>query len=511
MQSARIASLAAKPDLLTPGPVTLVGSVATPSYMISSTRYLVHVDGLDDINADISASAVPTSQTAILITFSGGPGGGYWTDGLPDSGFVNAMVTAGTRVYSVSWVSAWFTAPLGARLGPHRVSARIAAVIRKLRADNPGSELWLVGGSGGGGQVAMYLAFYGGAAITKRAVMAAGPVAAIQRICSGFPQDAAFLEGSNDTVPLFIDSAYGYAANTGPCYLGAGTAEQTRYNEADFSMSDLSNMDWSRLTKLHFVMGGADAGPADLRARTWLDNHPPVGKYTYETVAGVGHTVHSDPAGELAIRRALLLLPNVHQISPSVSNTTSAGVTATLPYRTNVGGLLVAQFVANVAGTNNVAPSGWTATPSQQLGATSAYMTIYTRIITGTETSADLTFNATGAALKVLRVFEVGNFTTANPGVDRAGSGSGSGTSTGTIATTNDIRATPELAIAFIGFSNTPGTQGSWGGGFTQIYSDSTYMAAAISVRNTIGSPSSSTSWTTSRSWAFSILTLRSN
>lgn len=503
-----VAAGASRRRLPTPKTAVDVGSATVPTYMNTCRQHTAKAEGLSDLTCEIASSTIPGTQTAIAVFLSGGDGSAFWTDSLPGgSTLIANLVAQGIRCYAVRWPTPWYAPPSGKRWGGHRMAARVASVMKKLVADNPGSLVAVVGTSNGSSQASGWLAFYGGADVASRAVLCSAPVARVQRMCSGLAGDAAFRAESNQAD--LVDAAYGYASTTGPCYAGAGLAEITRYAETGLDTSDLVDPAW--MTKLdrppHFIQGATDPSNLPAALADWLySGEVPRNEFAAEVVPGVGHTVQAAAEGVRHVLYALGDLPLVFQAAMGSFTVGTTGSTASLPRLPNPGSLLLATFEASTAPANWTTPAGWTFVTSQQVGTTARHIGLYAKVADGTETG--FTIATTASANQVAQVQEVGNWT-GTPTVDKTAKSSGTtGTSTGTL-TTATLTGSPEFAIMVVGFGGQTNASTGWTN-FLATSEDTALMAVAELTRTSgTTAVSGARGWTTSAQWGAMIVTFK--
>lgn len=266
------------------------------------TTYTVRVPDLpDDEDVTIAVSSAPPTLKGTVVFLSGGGGATWWEEGnAKNDAFVGDVAEHGQQLVQVRWHHGWLVAPEGEPIGPARLAARPAAVLRYIHDTVAGGNaLEVTGDSGGSSQLAYSLTFHGVDDIVSDAVFTSGPPhAALDKGCLRRPDERAYWYDDESTAR--IDGSYGFPDGNGPCARHDASFEARWIADSAEAGPDV---DWPS-TRARFLLGARDRSSAPQHAELFMARLAP-GPFDVQYVERMGHGVMRYAPGLRALHDAL--------------------------------------------------------------------------------------------------------------------------------------------------------------------------------------------------------------
>lgn len=242
---------------------------------------------------------------AMLVLFSGGAGGQWWSEINDGTKALLPQVQAmGYTVVQVRWIGGTFAlGGNGGDYGPAKILCRSATAARfihdylyaplDIHPSTPGTcGFCMSGNSGGSNQTSYMLSHYGLDGIIDAQIPSGGPpYGALTKSCLG---DGAFTIGEDDAKVL--DTYYGFPIGSeGPC-VRRDPAFSSRW--ADDAVATGGSDYTYPNTRVHFLMGANDKRMLAI-AKDWFNRAVAQGSpmMTWQVIPGAGHTLWSSQQG----------------------------------------------------------------------------------------------------------------------------------------------------------------------------------------------------------------------
>ena len=314
-----LAACAPPPPPLTLGTLTIQsGTIDRCPPGSACQPFTVHCPQLRSDARGVFAVGEPDPGAAYrgtVMFFGGGAGVAFWSDvgGDLSAGMQAGLRHDGFRTVDVRWVDSWRVANPGERAGYAKIACRPSTAIQWVHdhlyqpAPTSGSPghcgFCVTGNSDGGSQAAYALAFYGLSPIVDAIVPTSGPpMAAQEKGCTdvpGYPY-------KNATDRHWVDEAYGYVDDDGPCAThgqGFDFGPTWTANSVDTGGNDY---EYPR-TRVHLIWGRHDTSNMprhgqDYEAALHAHGSPMVSS---EVVEDMAHPVQESADGLAALTAAL--------------------------------------------------------------------------------------------------------------------------------------------------------------------------------------------------------------
>lgn len=286
-------------------PTSMTGSCPT---VATCTPYTVSCPGLPDAKFVVGISPSTVTPKAVLMLFSGGSSGGWWSDASGDIAALLPPVRAmGYTVLQVRWASGIYAVGGSTEdFGPAKLMCRAATAQRFIHDYyyqpldiNPvgvGVCGFCVSGNSGGANLIGYgLTHYGLAPIIDVAIPSGGPPwSTIAKSCMLTPGEEKYWFKTDDRQG--VDDRYGFSATTtGPC-MTHNPAWVSRWN-AD-ALATGGNNYYYPTTRVFLLEGATDklfsAVSLDFYARMQSAGSPYV---SWEATPSAGHTYLASVTG----------------------------------------------------------------------------------------------------------------------------------------------------------------------------------------------------------------------
>ena len=255
------------------------------------------------------------AQVRGLVVISTGGRGTQWfsSKGAQAANFVSDLQKDGFVVVQLRWVDPWLVSAPGEDAGSGHLGCRPATVFKWVH------DRWFVplglpagpvghcgfcvtGNSGGASQSSYALSHYGLEPLLDAVVPTGGPPHAAQaKGCLRNAGQEAYWYASGSAAT--IDSSYGFQGTSGPCALhDASFVPRWDAESVDTGGSDYVH----EQTRVHIILGGADASSAPDHARDYAARLKAAGSpyVTLQVIPGMGHSIVNS-AGLAALRSAL--------------------------------------------------------------------------------------------------------------------------------------------------------------------------------------------------------------
>ncbi|HVF35977.1 MAG TPA: hypothetical protein VND91_11700 [Candidatus Saccharimonadia bacterium] len=262
----------------------------------------------NNANGFLAVRNTTATFRGVLVFFTGGSGGSWWTgQGGDVAAFAEELRALGFTIAQVRWGTNWLESSPGNDAGTAHLGCRPATVIKHLhdtlyaggsRSETGRCGFCISGNSGGASQVSYALSHYGLDTILDAVVPTGGPPHAdLAKACLD-PASGYALDTRN-----FLDRGFGYFAGNGPCatrdasFTPRWTAESIGTGGSDYDHPP---------TRVHIVIGDQDVGMQRIAA-TYIDRLRATGTpLTYTIAVNTPHGVFSTQAGRAAIEAAIL-------------------------------------------------------------------------------------------------------------------------------------------------------------------------------------------------------------
>jgi hypothetical protein len=263
------------------------------------------------------AVGMPSGTATGFVLFYSGAGGQKWTSqqhaGLPE--MIGELRTAGLVTAMVRWRADWRRSPIGRRPGLATLGCAPATVTRYVHdalytplgipdAATGVCGFCVTGNSGGSSQAAYQLSHYGLDSLIDAMVLVGGPpYSVLAKSCLTTEGETPYWFQAPEKRSN-VDIAYGYAEETGPCYLNDAAFKPRWLTDSHVAGAmDLVHPS----TRIHFLWGEKDrnmrAVGGDYEAAIVAAGSALVSS---QIVLGAGHRIFELVEGRAAWRDAIL-------------------------------------------------------------------------------------------------------------------------------------------------------------------------------------------------------------
>ncbi|MBA3483238.1 MAG: hypothetical protein H0T51_15625 [Pirellulales bacterium] len=300
--------------------ITAASDPTTPAGY-NGVGFDVSAPGVTEDSRGFFAIALHTtaSPRGLVMFFTGGQGGSWWTEKPAHAAFADDLRNEGFAVAQVRWRDSWLLSSPGNDAGTAHLGALPATVIKYVhdnyylplgisesQVDQHGGGFIITGNSGGATQVSYALSNYGLDDILDVVIPTGGPPhAALAKSLLANPGEEAY-QYPLDT-RQFIDQGFGYFDGNGP---GAMQDPAFIPRWLEESVSTGGNDYYHPDTRIHFIFGDGDlrqqAVGSDYYNRLLAEGSPSV---TWEIVPNTGHGTTGTADGRAALWARITDLP----------------------------------------------------------------------------------------------------------------------------------------------------------------------------------------------------------
>src|ERR1041385_1723918 len=283
-------------------------------------------NGVSQAITGVLAASAPTAPArGMVLFFSGSKGTEWWTTGSAQAEpFLQGLRALGFWVVQVRWKDPWLLSAPGEDAGSAHMACRPATVINwahanlyvplGLQSAPEQCGFCITGNSGGSGEVAYALTFYGLDPILDAVVPTSGPThTALSEGCLRNTGEDHYWFSNSESIS--IDSSFGFNQQAGACY----NHDASYVSEWDAESLDIGG---NRLvyptTRVEILLGAKDCSDAPAHGAAFYDAISAAGTpfAAMNVVANMAHPVQTSANGLAELQNALLDLSIGHAAPP---------------------------------------------------------------------------------------------------------------------------------------------------------------------------------------------------
>jgi hypothetical protein len=266
----------------------------------------------------LAASRPSVTARGMVLFFSGSNGTDWWSGGSTlTEPFLQGLRAVGFWVIQVRWNDPWLLAAPGEDAGSAHMACRPATVVQWIHANlyvplgiqhQPEQcGFCITGNSGGSGQVAYPLSFYGLDPILDAVVPTSGPThTALSNGCLRLAEDQHYWYSDSESIS--IDSSFGFDQQAGAC-LNHDVGQSSRWDAESVDVG--GNRFVYPTTRIVILVGANDCGGSPAHGAAFYDAITAAGTpfASINVIANMGHSIQSSSTGLAQLQDALLDLP----------------------------------------------------------------------------------------------------------------------------------------------------------------------------------------------------------